>query len=199
MEDQYQTPSTFICTNCQNNWLAVEKPDNCPMCNADKYLIEKYHVLLQRQLILARLYRKNVGIIIVNNKKEFLICQRADNKHWQFPQGGVDNGEKHIDALFREIYEEIGTLNVQVVSSTENTYKYDWPKHMARRDNFSGQEQRYYLLKFTGEPGDITIDQREFQDFKWVDQKNLLSTVEPVRLLIYEQVLEEFKEDLKNI
>lgn len=146
-----------------------------------------------------RTYRKNVGMIVINNEKKFLICQRADNNHWQFPQGGVDNGETHIDALFRELNEEIGTVHVKVIASTDHLYTYDWPPHIMARDNFKGQSQRYYLLKFTGEDADIRIDQREFQSWQWINKEDLIKTVEPVRLPIYKKVLEEFEKELNNI
>ena len=38
-------------------------------------------------------YRKNVGLIVLNQKNQLLVCRRKDQQTWQFPQGGIDTGE----------------------------------------------------------------------------------------------------------
>ena len=47
-------------------------------------------------------YRKNVGIVLMNNKKQFLIFKRIGADAWQFPQGGIDKNERLEEALYRE-------------------------------------------------------------------------------------------------
>ena len=39
-------------------------------------------------------YRKNVGIVLMNNKNQFLIFKRIGADAWQFPQGGIDKNER---------------------------------------------------------------------------------------------------------
>jgi len=138
-------------------------------------------------------YRQNVAAVITNNNNEILICQRVDNKAWQFPQGGVDNGETQINALFRELLEELGTINFKALSRTQKTYKYKWPNMLNSRDNYIGQEQTYYLVKFLGEDSDFHIDNREFKAFKWTQKDDVLKKVEKVRRPTYEKVFKEFE------
>ena len=38
-------------------------------------------------------YRKGVGIIIVNSEGQFFLGKRIGAEAWQFPQGGIDEGE----------------------------------------------------------------------------------------------------------
>ena len=38
--------SSYVCTNCQHTWQTRKEPEECPICKADKLLIEKYHTLL---------------------------------------------------------------------------------------------------------------------------------------------------------
>ena len=45
-------------------------------------------------------YRKNVGLIVLNKNNQLLICKRKDKSAWQFPQGGIDVGEKNLDAAY---------------------------------------------------------------------------------------------------
>ena len=55
-------------------------------------------------------YRKGVGIIIVNAKGQFFLGKRIGAEAWQFPQGGIDEGENPEEALYRELHEETGLI-----------------------------------------------------------------------------------------
>lgn len=138
------------------------------------------------------LYRPNVAAVVINKYKQVLICQRVDNGAWQFPQGGVDKNEPAIHALFRELSEEIGTTNLRAISTCSGTFKYKWPSHLPMRDEYIGQEQTYYLVEYIGPDDGITLDNREFKSFKWVDKDMALSKTEKVRQKTYKIVLEEF-------
>ena len=55
-------------------------------------------------------YRPNVGIILVNSKKQVFWGKRVKEHSWQFPQGGIKYGETPEQAMLRELHEEIGLL-----------------------------------------------------------------------------------------
>ena len=59
-------------------------------------------------MIDAEGYRLNVGIMVVNAHRRLLMGKRVRRNAWQFPQGGIDPGETPQDALWRELYEELG-------------------------------------------------------------------------------------------
>jgi putative (di)nucleoside polyphosphate hydrolase len=59
-------------------------------------------------------YRKNVGLIVLDQENRLLICRRKGKKTWQFPQGGIDTGESHTKAAYRELFEEVGIKRNQV-------------------------------------------------------------------------------------
>ena len=72
-------------------------------------------------------YRFNVGIILVNALGQVFWARRVGgNDAWQFPQGGLDRGETAKDAVFRELYEEVGITekSVRVVSNTKGWLRY---------------------------------------------------------------------------
>ncbi|MCK4974075.1 MAG: RNA pyrophosphohydrolase, partial [Sulfurimonas sp.] len=99
------------------------------------------------------LYRPNVAMIIVSNnypqKKEIFLAQRNDlSDVWQFPQGGIDEGEEVYEALFRELEEEIGTDKVDVIAEYPEWISYDFPPKIAKNMKpYIGQKQKYFLVK----------------------------------------------------
>ncbi len=118
-------------------------------------------------------YRPNVAAILQKPGGEILICQRTDYPDcWQFPQGGIDEGETALQALHRELEEETGLKpsHYQVVSSRES-YRYDFPEGSPLKKGFIGQEQTYFLCLFKGRDSDIDLNTHnvEFSDFRWID------------------------------
>ena len=53
------------------------------------------------------------AVIFDETKQKVLLTERADNKQWCLPSGGVDPGETVEETCIREVYEETG-LNVRV-------------------------------------------------------------------------------------
>ena len=62
-------------------------------------------------------YRKCVGMIIINHNNEILVGRRIDHPsgYWQMPQGGIDKNEIPEEAVWREMMEEIGTNNANLI------------------------------------------------------------------------------------
>ena len=53
-------------------------------------------------------YRPNVGIILANQRNDVFWAKRVNQHAWQFPQGGIKQGETPVQAMYRELEEEIG-------------------------------------------------------------------------------------------
>lgn len=78
---------------------------------------------------MERLYRPNVAGMMVRQDGKLLICERSGQKGaWQFPQGGIDPGETALEAVRREIGEEVGFLPSQYdIVESRKGYCYDYP------------------------------------------------------------------------
>jgi putative (di)nucleoside polyphosphate hydrolase len=51
-------------------------------------------------------YRPNVAFLLLDDHDQLLICERLKIEGaWQFPQGGMDEGESPLEALHREVEE----------------------------------------------------------------------------------------------
>lgn len=147
-------------------------------------------------------YRPNVATIIVSSnyphKVEFLIAKRNDvTDAWQFPQGGIDKGETLKEALFRELKEEIGTDEVEIIAEYPEWVRYDFPKVIAKKMYpFDGQEQKYFLVRL--KPGakiNIKTKHPEFNDYKYVSYRDLFKNISFFKRPIYKKVISYFKRE----
>lgn len=148
-------------------------------------------------------YRPCVGVMLINRKGLVFAGQRIDSKApaWQMPQGGIDAGETPRDAALRELQEETGIAphRVDLLAETPDWLRYDLPAEIARRiwgGRFRGQEQRWFLLRFLGEDGEIDILGRahpEFSAWRWIEADQMLAEIVPFKRQIYDQVVAAFR------
>lgn len=146
------------------------------------------------------IYRPNVAMIILSsdypNEKKIFVAQRNDLVDvWQFPQGGIDEGEEVKEALFREMEEEIGTAKAEIVAEFPEWISYDFPPHIAEKMvPYKGQTQRYFLLKIDKD-AEINLDTHhpEFNDYKFIEVDEVLKTTAHFKKDVYEVVLNYFK------
>jgi len=153
------------------------------------------------------MYRKGVGLMILNGAKKVWVGQRHDTGNligphtWQMPQGGIDGTETPWQAALREMKEEIGTTHVRPLTESRDWISYDFPEELHTRlwgGRFFGQTQKWFLVEFLGDDTDININTRhpEFIDWQWVDAHRLPDLIVPFKRDLYLKVLEEFKDYL---
>lgn len=120
-------------------------------------------------------YRPNVGIILVNQRNEVFWGKRIREHAWQFPQGGIKHGETPVQAMYRELHEEVGLRpeHVRILGRTRDWLRYDVPEHFVRRElrgHYKGQKQIWFLLRMVGRDCDVTLratDIPEFDAWRW--------------------------------
>ena len=145
-------------------------------------------------------YRPNVAIIVLAPTYPFecklLIAQRSDIKGaWQFPQGGIDENESPEDAMFRELKEEIGTNDVEIISQYPQWLSYDFPANLAKKMKFDGQNQKYFLVRL--KPGatiNINTPTPEFDEYCFVRVDEIEKIVNSFKKGVYMKVLKYFKD-----
>ena len=104
------------------------------------------------------------GIIFKNNKILMLRFAKETNsgEKWIFPGGRVDEGEKPVEGLGREIIEEIG-LDVIVRFPCAVTM---WGE---------GEDHRYAVFFICDyKDGNVSLS-HEHQDFKWLTEEEIES------------------------
>ncbi len=146
-------------------------------------------------------YRPNVAALLLNGTGSLLICERESAPGaWQFPQGGVDEGESLTEALFREVAEEVGLRREHyVVGPWRDGYRYLYPpgvrEKKLRRHGHHGQEQTYFLCWLKASAPEVNVDQdpREFRAYRWIPPDEFdLDWLPDFKREVYRQVIRDF-------
>lgn len=144
-------------------------------------------------------FRSNVGIILVNKHNKLFWAQRIGQDAWQFPQGGIQEGESVQEALYRELYEEIGLKASKVtwLGETKGWLRYRLPRRLVRSETHPvciGQKQKWAALRFIGDEADFQFDTStspEFESWTWVSYWYPLREVVSFKREVYRQALRE--------
>ncbi len=147
-------------------------------------------------------YRPNVAAIVLSSsypaKCEIFIASRIDIKDaWQFPQGGIDEGETPEVALLRELEEEIGTSDIEIIAQYPGWVSYDFPDAVAKKmQPYDGQIQKYYLVRLNKNAKiNINTALPEFGEYKFVDSRKLNNYITFFKRTVYKKVLKYFKSE----
>lgn len=146
-------------------------------------------------------YRPNVAAVVLSPTYpldcKFLIAQRSDIKGaWQFPQGGIDEKETPKQAILRELSEEIGTDEVEILAQHPEWLSYDFPQGIAKKMHYDGQSQKYFLVRLKSNAKiNINTKDPEFDDYKFVDFNGVFDLVNHFKKPIYHKVLKYFKDE----
>jgi putative (di)nucleoside polyphosphate hydrolase len=149
----------------------------------------------------AKGYRANVGIVLSNNDGKVFWARRCGQDAWQFPQGGIQENETPLDAMYRELTEETGlqSSHVRLVGRTDGWLRYRIPKHLLRHRSQPlciGQKQIWFRLLLIGCEDDFNLsasDNPEFDTWRWVDYWTPLKEIVFFKRKVYRQALRQLE------
>jgi len=158
----------------------------------------------------APYYRPCVGAVLFNHEGLVWIGKRVSDSNdsldyaWQMPQGGIDVGEEPKVAVMRELEEETGTDNADIIRESAHWFSYDLPQHLlgntrkgSFKASFKGQTQKWFALRFKGTDSQFNLSQHEkpeFSEWRWVRLKEVPELIVPFKSDVYKSVVAEFRD-----
>ena len=144
--------------------------------------------------------RNGVGIVVLNSANKVFVGKRIDNpkKFWQMPQGGIDPGEEYFSAALRELKEETGIENVELIKEIDETLTYELPSNLLGiiwKGKYRGQKQRWFIVRFKGKDSEINLKTHkpEFLDWKWIDIDEINKVGVNFKLEVYNKIQKHLK------
>lgn len=104
-----------------------------------------------------------VGVFIINERNKTVLGLRSDNKLWASPGGKVDTMETPIEALYREVEEEIGITDIEPIFVGANI------------DENNGKIWTSFIFVAYTNENTLVPQPGEFDSLEWVDLEQVRS------------------------
>ena len=134
-------------------------------------------------------HERSAGAIVFRKEKEPLyLLLHYEAKHWDFPKGNVEKGEKDLETVKREISEETGIKDVEIIKDFKEKIHY----YYKLKNELISKDVVFYLAKTSSKkiklsfehigskwlPFDKAIEQLTYKNAKEILEKahNFLKT-----------------------
>ncbi len=138
--------------------------------------------------------REIVGLIVFDGEKFLILHRKLNWKGWEYPKGGIEEGETHEEAIKRELWEETGLERYELIGKISEFEFID------KARNRKGHTYNYLLrvpstavVKINNEH---VLDKEivlEHDDFKWCLPK------EAIKLLTHKDMKISLKKALDHL
>lgn len=112
--------------------------------------------------------RPSAGGIVVNPEGKIALVEQHGNS-WSFPKGGIEAGESELEAATREIFEETGLQDIELVEELGNYERYSLGLDGKSENKDWGLRRRtLFLFKTPQTEFRLNPHDEEVTDMRWV-------------------------------
>lgn len=142
--------------------------------------------------------RKAVGAIIYQEDEILLVhkVKMSEAKsgpekivgEWDFPKGGVKPSDLNLEeALLRELYEETGSKDYQIISQFDQKVYFEFSQDIKEKIGYDSQETTMFYVEFQGNRASLRPIDDEISQVKFVNRDKVLDE------LSYEETKKYYK------
>lgn len=132
---------------------------------------------------------KSAGAIVFRKEKEpIYLLLHYEEGHWDFPKGHVEKGETELEALKREIGEETGINDIEIIGDFKEKIQY----YFKFKKELISKEVVFYLAKTKTEQVKLSF---EHIGFEWLSYDK---AIEKLTFKNAKEILKKANEFLKT-
>ena len=142
--------------------------------------------------------RRAVGAIIFQ-QDEVLLVQKVKRSEatneldwfepeWDFPKGGVKDGEPLHKAILRELFEETGSTAYEILAELNDKICFSFDAHFTTLTGYTEQVTTMFIVKYTGDRCDLKPLDKEIKAIQFVNKAHVLD------FLIHEETKRFYKD-----
>ena len=131
--------------------------------------------------------RRAVGAIVVQND-EILIVHKVKRSEvtneldsfraeWDFPKGGVKNGELLEAAILRELFEETGSTAYQIIKKLDDTICFSFEARFTAATGYTRQVTTMFIIEYIGDRTDLKSRDDEINAIQFIHKDNVLNYI----------------------
>ena len=155
---------------------------------------------------MKKTFRPCAGIVVFNKDGLLFLGNRLGLKNaWQFPQGGIEDGETISEAAQRELFEETGIKNISIVHVEKEAIRYEFDEDVKSKFKkkgivSDGQDIYFSLFYFEGTDEEINLKcfEQEFDHYVWSDFDFAINNVISFKKEVYQIIAEKFNPLIKQ-
>lgn len=117
----------------------------------------------------------SVGAVIFHMKdgeRQYLLLKYR-NGHWEFPRGKMEDQESEIDTMRREICEETGITDIEIIKNFRHSMRFSYVARGQERENRVKEKNCIFIYKkaifyLAHAREDSIVVSDEHQSFVWM-------------------------------
>lgn len=120
------------------------------------------------------MHTRSAGGIVLGDGGTVALVQSRASGFWTFPKGHVDEGESDEDAARREIAEEAGLTELELL---DDLGEYERPHIMRDGSDDPDEIKSIHMYLFAAPPHAVIMASHEMQNARWVPFRELAENI----------------------